>query len=80
MGNRIIIITDDEMLEKDKAGLRARFEADACRWCGGLHQRECPRVKKITFNPSDDRQVREVEFWADEQWNHSNVLWPEDVV
>jgi hypothetical protein len=79
--SRVIIIPDDgELDENTKVELRARFEHEACRWCGGLHQRECPRVKKIIYNPSDDRAVREVEFWNDEEWNHSVVLWPEDVV
>jgi len=78
MANRIVVIPDDGIPESDKAELRARFGTDACRWCGGLHQRECPRVKKIIFNPSDERQVREVEFWA--EWDRSTVLWPEDVL
>jgi hypothetical protein len=80
MGSRVILIPDDGLSDDDKRMLRGRFEEEACRWCGGLHQRECPRVRKITFNPADDRQVREVEFWADEQWDRSTVLWPEDVV
>jgi hypothetical protein len=75
---KIVVIPDDGIPESDKAELRARFGTDACRWCGGLHQRECPRVKKIIFNPSDERQVREVEFWA--EWDRSTVLWPEDVL
>jgi hypothetical protein len=37
-------------------------------------------VRKIIFNPADDRAVREVEFWADEQWDRSSVLWPEDLI
>jgi hypothetical protein len=78
--SKIVVIPDEGIPEEDKAVLRTRFEREACRWCGGLHQRECPRVKKIIYNPSDDRVVREVEFWKDEEWNHSVVLWPEDVV
>jgi hypothetical protein len=81
MAERIILIPDDGMPEGVKAEMRAKFEGGgACRWCGGLHQRECPRVKKIIFNPADDRQVREVEFWNDAEYDHSSVLWPEDCV
>jgi hypothetical protein len=80
MGNRVILIPDDGLSEDDKRALRGRFEDDACRWCGGLHQRECPRVRKIIFNPADDRAVREVEFWNDTEWDRSTVLWPEDLI
>ena len=78
--NKIIIITDDGLDDRAKAELLERFHTDACRWCGGLHQRECPRVRKIIFNPSDERSVREVEFWADKDWDRSGVLWPEDII
>jgi hypothetical protein len=78
--SKIVIIPDEGIPEEDKVLLRARFQTDACKWCGGMHQRECPRVKKIIFNPSDERQVREVEFWNDSEWDRSSVLWPEDVV
>jgi hypothetical protein len=80
MANRLILIPDEGLSEDDKRVLRARFEDDACRWCGGLHQRECPRLKKIIFNPADDRAVREVEFWNDTEWDRSSVLWPEDLI
>jgi hypothetical protein len=78
--SRVVVIPDEGIPEEDKIMLRKRFEDDACKWCGGLHQRECPRVKKITYNPSDERQVREVEFWNDSEWDRSSVLWPEDLV
>lgn len=71
------------MDEGTKNLLRARFEgADGgpCRWCGGLHQRECGRVKKIIFHPTTEDQIREIEFWADGEWDKSSVIWPEDIV
>lgn len=80
MANRVILIDDEGLSEGDKADLRRRFESEACRWCGGMHQRECPRIKKIIFNPADERSVREVEFWNDTEWDRSSVLWPEDVI
>jgi hypothetical protein len=78
--NKIVVISDDGLSETDKAVLLERFSTEACKWCGGLHQRECPRIKKIVYNPSDERSVREVEFWADSDWDHSGVLWPEDLM
>jgi hypothetical protein len=81
VANRIILISEDDGLdERTKAELRAKFENEACRWCGGLHQRECPRIRHIIYNPSDIREIREVEFWADSEWDRSTVLWPEDLV
>jgi hypothetical protein len=79
--SRIIVIPDDSELDSaTKAELRLRFEKESCRFCGGLHQRECPRVKKVIYNPSDQREVREVEYWNDSEWDHSCVLWPDDVI
>lgn len=77
---RIYVIPDEGMDDDTRRELMARLETDACRWCGGLHQKECPRIRKITYNPSDDRMVREVEFWADGEWNSSGVIFPEDLV
>lgn len=78
--NKIVIISDDSMDDHTKAELLDRFNTEACRWCGGLHQRECPRIKHIIYNPSDERSVREVEFWSDNEWDRSGVLWPEDLI
>lgn len=83
---KVIVIPDEGMSDEDKEYLKSRFALpeDApgapCRWCGGLHQRECPRVKKIIFNPGDQRQIREVEFWADGEWDKSSIAFPEDAV
>jgi hypothetical protein len=77
--SRIIIVDDDGLDDETKAEMRLKFEnGEGCRFCGGLHQRECPRIKHIIYNPSDAREVREVEFWP--EWDRSTVLWPEDCV
>jgi hypothetical protein len=78
--SKIIIIPDEGMDEQEKKELLERFSTDGCRWCGGLHMRECPRIKHIIYNPSDERSVREVEFWSDKEWDRSGVLWPEDLI
>lgn len=78
---RIIVVPDDGLDDDMKQLLRLKFESDeGCRWCGGLHQRECPRVKHIVFHPNDERSVREVEFWHDGEWDKSSIIWPEDCV
>jgi hypothetical protein len=78
--SRVVVIPDEGLPEEDRVMLLARFENEACKWCGGLHQRACPRIRKIIYNPSDERAVREVEFWNDSEWDRSSVLWPEDLV
>lgn len=79
--SRVVIIPDDDGLdETSKAELFARFQSQSCRWCGGLHQQECPRIRRVVYNPSDSREVREIEFWSDGEWDKSSVLFPEDVI
>lgn len=83
--SRVILIPDEGMGEDEKEYLRKCFNGqvdgrEPCRWCGGLHYRECPRIKHITYHPNDDRTVREVEFWPDGEWDKSVVIWPEEVV
>lgn len=50
-----------------------------CRWCGGLHARACPRVKRLSYDPTG-QNVTEVEFWPADQWSDAHVVWPEDLV
>ena len=47
---------------------------DACEWCGGLHKRACPRVRRIEKHPNGN--VIAVEFW--EKWDETGVIFPED--
>ena len=34
-----------------------------CRWCGAIHQGECPRVKAKEFHP--DGSLKRVEFFGE---------------
>lgn len=82
--SRIIVYNADEGMDAEtRAHLQRCFAGEVpgsepCQWCGGLHRRECGRVKKIIYHPTDPEVIREIEFWADVDWDHSKVIWPED--
>jgi len=83
MSPRVVVVTEEGMTSQQKGFLKQVFQGEIgdrapCEWCGGLHQRECGRVKRMVFHPSGER-VAEIEFWADDQWDKSAVIWPEDV-
>lgn len=61
---------DPELLQQFRDG-------EACGDCGGLHRRECPRVRRRVFHPNGN--LIEVEYWPDGQYDQSNILWPEDL-
>ncbi len=65
---RLALLTDEE---------RAAQLALRCSWCGGIHERACPRLRSIRFRP-DGTTPTAVEFW--EHWDASDVIWPEDYV
>jgi hypothetical protein len=50
-----------------------------CPWCGGLHARACPRVKRLAYDQSG-KNVIEVEFWRADEWGSEHIVWPEDLV
>lgn len=67
-----------ELTPDQAADIRSRFQrGDACRHCGGLHPRSCPRVKRMAFHSNG--AMAEVEFWPDGQWSDDNILWPEEL-
>lgn len=50
-----------------------------CEDCGGYHLRSCPRVRRIVLigeGPGTGNRV-ETEYWN--QWDDSEVIYPEDV-
>jgi hypothetical protein len=79
--SKVIFIPDGEKIPEDvKAELKTMFESNlGCQWCGGIHHGQCPRVKKISYHPNDDRQIREIEFWSDLEWDKSRVVFLEDL-
>ncbi|HEV2355818.1 MAG TPA: hypothetical protein VGR89_16330 [Puia sp.] len=79
---RVVVLPDDGKLPEDqRQELLSRFEAgEGCEWCGGLHHKQCPRIRHIIYHPSDPTKINEIEFWRDGEWDRSGVLYPEDVV
>ncbi len=66
------------ILLHEEPNRKPHFTNRQCEHCGGLHARACPRVARMRFSSSNGKLI-EVEFWADGQWDDSNVIWPEDV-
>lgn len=56
----------------EKTG-RTVFEVRKCIHCGGVHDRACPRVKRMVLSPTG--ALLEVEFWP--RWDETNTIFPE---
>ena len=51
------------------------FQAgSACPDCGGIHQRACPRIKRLELHPNGNRVG--VSYWR--TFDDTGVIWPED--
>lgn len=47
-----------------------------CDWCHGIHERNCPAVKRVRFSDSGERIV-EVEYNG--TFDDEHVIWPSDL-
>ncbi len=56
-------------------GQSTRFDDKQCRWCGGVHLRACPRVKKMEYHESGG--IKSVTYFKAFKAKH--IVWPEDV-
>jgi hypothetical protein len=65
------------LLAKDATTGATEFERRQCRHCGGVHQRACPRVKRLRFDTERGGALVEVEFWPEGSWSGEHVIWPE---
>jgi len=68
-----------QLSKREKADAREIFAAgNACEHCGGLHQRACPRVKRLAVarTGAGDGKWTEVEYWP--EYDQTGVIWPED--
>lgn len=54
------------------------WDQQKCQHCGGLHNRSCPRVRRIAY--TDSGKPSEVEFWPEGRWPADEVIWLEDVI
>jgi len=70
-------ITDDERAYAQAVFAHQIDGKSACEFCGGLHSRMCRRVKEITYHTNGE--LRRIRFWRDDEWDASDVIWPEDV-
>lgn len=77
---------DDQLVEEDRAHLLkvdpmtglTEFERRKCEHCGGVHPRECMRVKrKVERITPDGGRTIEVEYWPQGEWENAYVIWPE---
>lgn len=60
------------------AGIKTTpFEQQKCQHCGGLHVRNCPRVKEVEYHA--DGSVKRVSYWPHGEWPEDQVLFLDDV-
>lgn len=71
-----------KLTETEKAAVRPIFLGTAdkrpCKDCGGVHETQCPRVKRKVFHPNGN--LTEVEYWPPGWEAHyaDVIIWPED--
>lgn len=82
LGSMIIPVEPEALTADDAIKAAEYFQAHferhtpkVCEHCGGLHARACPRVKKLVRHV--DGSWLEVEYWPDDQWPKTNVVFPE---
>ena len=68
----------DPLSAEERRDGKQLLSSESCRWCGGLHARACPRVRKMSFH-TDGTTVTEVEFWPENEWSDESIIWPEDL-
>ena len=49
-------------------------EGKACGDCGGIHQRACPRIKRLELHPNGNR----IGVTYFRQFDDTGIVWPED--
>ena len=68
------MVPAEPLTDEDKQ----RLLASKCVSCGGSHSIACPRVKRMRFR-ADGQTPVEVEFFPDDQWPKSRVVFLEDL-
>lgn len=49
-------------------------EGKACPDCGGIHQRACPRIKRLELHPNGNR----IGVTYFKSFDDTGVIWPDD--
>ncbi len=65
----------DRLLNLDENRITL-YERSRCPHCQAMHDSYCGRVKRLVFHGTE---IAEVEFWADGEWDDSNVIYPSQV-
>jgi hypothetical protein len=68
-----------KLSREEKAAAQAVFRGEVpgkgpCEHCGGLHERACPRVKRVERHPNGN--ITGVTYFR--RWDESGVVFPED--
>lgn len=57
-----------------------KLHTGPCQACGGLHARQCPRVRSVEYISQGDRVlIRKVAYWPEGKWSDEGVTWPESL-
>ena len=67
------------LTRQEKLDAQAIFAAgNACGDCGGIHQRDCGRIRRQVWlrTGAGAGERTEVEYW--QQYSDAGVIWPED--
>ncbi len=63
------------LTRQQKADAQAIFAAgNACADCGGIHQRTCPRIRRLDLHPNGNR----VGVTYFKRFDDTGIVWPED--
>ena len=47
---------------------------NACPDCGGIHQRACPRIKRLELHPNGNR----IGVTYFKRYDDTGIIWPDD--
>jgi hypothetical protein len=65
----------DRLTRQQKLEAQQIFAEDrACPDCGGIHQRACPRIKRLELHPNGNR----VGVTYFRSFDDTGIVWPED--
>ncbi len=69
-------LSDEEKAEARRIFASGGEDSRVCSFCGGFHLRACPRVS--SFELYETGKLKSAQFWPEDSWNDSYIVWPED--